>query len=175
MCNRQYGQTVPVQVYSHKNRSFSYIPSILRHILFELLKNSMRATVEVHEHDDELPPIKVIISDGDTNADVIMKISDEGGGIQRRNINRIWDYFYTTSTVNAFEKDGTDFGVGDGWAWHVGGFADVRVGIWTAAVQTVRSVLWRVAGDRVDRGVWDGCLFVLETSGRSSGTAAAVD
>lgn len=113
MCNRQYGQTVPVQVYSHKNRSFSYIPSILRHILFELLKNSMRATVEVHEHDDELPPIKVIISDGDTNADVIMKISDEGGGIQRRNINRIWDYFYTTSTVNAFEKDGTDFGVGD--------------------------------------------------------------
>lgn len=69
--------------------------------------------MEVHEHDDELPPIKVIISDGDTNADVIMKISDEGGGIQRRNINRVWDYFYTTSTVNAFEKDGTDFGVGE--------------------------------------------------------------
>ena len=34
VCNRQYGQTVPVQVYSQKNHSFSYIPSILRHILF---------------------------------------------------------------------------------------------------------------------------------------------
>ena len=57
----------------------------------------------------------------------------------------------------------------------VGGFADVRTGIWTAAVQAVRSVLRRVARDRVDRGVWDGCLFVLETRGRSSRTVAAVD
>ena len=36
-------------------------------------------------------------------------------------------------------------------------------------------VLRRVARDRVDRGVWDGCLFVLETRGRSSRTVAAVD
>ena len=111
VCNRQYGQTVPVTVYSQKNRSFSFIPSILRHILFELLKNSMRATLETHELDDHLPPIKVIISDGDNNSDIIMKISDEGGGIQRRNINRIWDYFYTTSNIQVFDKEGTDFGV----------------------------------------------------------------
>ena len=91
VCNRQYGQTVPVNVFSQKNRTFSYIPSILRHIVFELLKNSMRATIETHENDDELPPIKVIISDGDNNSDIIMKISDEGGGIKRRNINnRFW-------------------------------------------------------------------------------------
>ena len=81
MCNRQYGQTVPVSIYSHKDRCFSYIPSMLRHILFELLKNSMRATIEEHENDDELPPIKVVISDGDSNSDIIMKISDDGGGI----------------------------------------------------------------------------------------------
>ena len=111
VCNRQYGQTVPVEVFSQKNCSFSYIPSILRHILFELLKNSMRATIETHENDDELPPIKIIISDGDNNADVIIKISDEGGGIKRKNINRIWDYFYTTSKIQVFDKDGTDFGV----------------------------------------------------------------
>ena len=112
VCNRQYGQTVPVEVFSQKNRSFSYIPSILRHILFELLKNSMRATVETHENDDELPPIKIIISDGDSNSDVIMKISDEGGGIKRKNIHQVWDYFYTTSKIQVFDKDGTDFGVG---------------------------------------------------------------
>ena len=112
MCNRQYGQTVPVSIYSHKDRCFSYIPSMLRHILFELLKNSMRATIEEHENDDELPPIKVVISDGDSNSDIIMKISDEGGGIKRRNINRIWDYFYSTSQIQFLGKDGTDFGVG---------------------------------------------------------------
>ncbi|KAK8821325.1 hypothetical protein WA538_005952, partial [Blastocystis sp. DL] len=112
VCNRQYGQTVPVEVFSQKNRSFSYIPSILRHILFELLKNSMRATVETHENDDELPPIKIIISDGDSNSDVIMKISDEGGGIKRKNIHQVWDYFYTTSKIQVFDKDGTDFGTG---------------------------------------------------------------
>lgn len=111
VCNRQYGHTVPVEIYSQKNRTFSYIPSILRHILFELLKNSMRATIEEHENDDELPPVKVIISDGDNNADVIMKISDEGGGIKRKNIDQIWDYFYTTSRINVFNKDGSDFGV----------------------------------------------------------------
>lgn len=85
---------------------------MLRHILFELLKNSMRATIEEHENDDELPPIKVVISDGDSNSDIIMKISDEGGGIKRRNINRIWDYFYSTSQIQFLDKDGTDFGVG---------------------------------------------------------------
>ena len=71
----------------------------------------MRATIETVENDDELPPIKIIISDGDNNADVIIKISDEGGGIKRKNINRIWDYFYTTSKIQVFDKDGTDFGV----------------------------------------------------------------
>ena len=71
----------------------------------------MRATIETHENDDELPPIKIIISDGDNNADVIIKISDEGGGIKRKNINRIWDYFYTTSKIQVFDKDGMDFGV----------------------------------------------------------------
>lgn len=114
VCNRQYGQTVPVNVFAQKNKCFSYIPSILRHILFELLKNSMRATVEAHEADD-LPPIKIIISDGDTNSDIIMKISDEGGGIKRENIKQIWDYFYTTSVIQAFDKDGTDFGVSNRW------------------------------------------------------------
>ena len=100
-----------MNVFSQKNRTFSYIPSILRHIVFELLKNSMRATIETHENDDELPPIKVVISDGDNNSDIIMKISDEGGGIKRRNINKIWDYFYTTSKIQVLDKDGTDFGV----------------------------------------------------------------
>jgi hypothetical protein len=45
----------------------------------------MRATVEWHgiDHVDEFPPIKVIIADGADNEDVVIKVSDEGGGIPR--------------------------------------------------------------------------------------------
>ena len=38
-------------------------------MLLELLKNSMRATVELHGVDN-MPPIRVIIADGEDNEDV---------------------------------------------------------------------------------------------------------
>ena len=44
----------------------------------ELLKNSMRATVEHHGVDNAMPPIKVIIADGEDNEDVV------SGGTRRR-------------------------------------------------------------------------------------------
>lgn len=60
--------------------------------MLELLKNSMRATVEYHGVDADYPPIKVVIADGSDNEDVIIKVSDEGGGIPRSNMKRIWSY-----------------------------------------------------------------------------------
>lgn len=38
-------------------------------MLLELLKNSMRATVELHGMDN-MPPIRIIIADGEDNEDV---------------------------------------------------------------------------------------------------------
>jgi len=38
-------------------------------MLLELLKNSMRATVERHGTDN-LPPIRIVIADGEENEDV---------------------------------------------------------------------------------------------------------
>lgn len=68
------------------------------YIMLELLKNSMRATVEWHGIDAvEFPPIKVIIADGADNEDVVIKVSDEGGGIPRSNMKKIWSYLFTTA------------------------------------------------------------------------------
>ena len=67
------------------------------YIMLELLKNSMRATVDWHGVDADYPPIKVIIADGKENEDVVIKVSDEGGGIPRSNMDRIWSYLFTTA------------------------------------------------------------------------------
>uniref|UniRef100_A0A671NEE1 Protein-serine/threonine kinase n=1 Tax=Sinocyclocheilus anshuiensis TaxID=1608454 RepID=A0A671NEE1_9TELE len=51
-----------------KNKSqpieISYVPSHLYHMVFELFKNAMRATIETHETSSTLPPIKVMVALG---------------------------------------------------------------------------------------------------------------
>jgi pyruvate dehydrogenase kinase 2/3/4 len=73
-----------------------YVP-FTDYIMLELLKNSMRATVEWHGVDGDFPPIKVVIADGDENEDVVIKVSDEGGGITRSHMQKIWSYLFTTA------------------------------------------------------------------------------
>lgn len=74
--------------------SIRYIPSHLHHIIFELTKNSLRATRESHA-DGSLPDIKIIIGEG--SEDVTVKVSDEGGGIARSVEPLIWTFMYTTA------------------------------------------------------------------------------
>lgn len=79
--------------------TFPYIPTHLHYILLELLKNAMRATVEQHgiDLDEDLPPVVVIIADAPENEDIVLKVSDEGGGIPRSQIDKIWSYLFTTA------------------------------------------------------------------------------
>uniref|UniRef100_A0A4W4FJL8 Protein-serine/threonine kinase n=1 Tax=Electrophorus electricus TaxID=8005 RepID=A0A4W4FJL8_ELEEL len=73
----------------------SYVPSHLYHLLFELFKNSMRATIENHEASSTLPPIKVMVALG--REDLSIKMSDRGGGVPFRKIDRLFSYTYSTA------------------------------------------------------------------------------
>ncbi|KAM6959457.1 pyruvate dehydrogenase kinase, isozyme 4 [Aplochiton taeniatus] len=72
-----------------------YVPSHLYHMLFELFKNAMRATVETHESSPTLPPVKVRVSLGPE--DLTIKMSDKGGGVPLRKIERLFSYMYSTA------------------------------------------------------------------------------
>ncbi|KAG8931630.1 hypothetical protein FRC03_003119 [Tulasnella sp. 419] len=103
VCEEHYGmfRGPPVQLICPNDLVFQYVPGHLSHIVFELLKNSLRAVVERYGTNDEsrLPPIKVIVVEG--KEDITIKISDEGGGIPRSAIPLIWTYMYTTMELGA--------------------------------------------------------------------------
>jgi len=100
MCTRKYGDAPEVTITGRLDLTFPYVPTHLHYIMLELLKNSMRATMDWHNDNDgfgEYPPIKVVIADGNENEDVVIKVADEGGGIPRSNMKKIWSYLFTTA------------------------------------------------------------------------------
>ncbi|GAA5881727.1 hypothetical protein JCM1840_000351 [Sporobolomyces johnsonii] len=112
VCEEHYGlfKGPPVQLICPKDLNFMYVPSHLNHVLFEVLKNSLRAVVETHGVDCEnYPPVKVIVAEG--NEDITIKISDEGGGIPRSALPLVWTFMYTTANPENLDQDfqGTDF------------------------------------------------------------------
>ncbi|KAL1935077.1 hypothetical protein VTP01DRAFT_4217 [Rhizomucor pusillus] len=107
ICEDYYGlfRAPEVQMFCPGDIEFMYVPSHLNHMLFELLKNSLRAVVERFgvDYEDEYPPIKLIIAHG--KEDITIKISDEGGGIPRSGIPLVWTYMYTTAQAQELEQD----------------------------------------------------------------------
>ncbi|KAI5096811.1 pyruvate dehydrogenase (acetyl-transferring) kinase isozyme 3, mitochondrial isoform X2 [Silurus meridionalis] len=90
-----------------------YVPSHLFHMLFELFKassytqgytNSMRATVELHENNTEgLPPVKALVTLG--KEDLSIKMSDSGGGVPLRKIDRLFNYMYSTAPTPVLNQN----------------------------------------------------------------------
>lgn len=131
ICEEHYGlfEAPEVQLITPDNDiNFMYVPGHLIHMLFETLKNSLRATIEFHTprlkkqlleenpgmdptsidlNDLKFPPIKVIISEG--YEDIAIKVSDEGGGIARSEVPLIWTYLYTTvKEAPTLDQDGNN-------------------------------------------------------------------
>uniref|UniRef100_A0A2K5C2G0 Protein-serine/threonine kinase n=1 Tax=Aotus nancymaae TaxID=37293 RepID=A0A2K5C2G0_AOTNA len=81
-----------------------YVPSHLFHMLFELFKNSMRATVELYQDKKEAyPAVKTLVTLG--KEDLSIKISDLGGGVPLRKIDRLFNYMYSTAPRPSLELD----------------------------------------------------------------------
>lgn len=73
VCMRQYGTAPEVDVYGDANFSFPYVPSHLHHMMFELVKNSLRAVNDRFEDADDEPPIvRVVVAQG--GEDVAIKV-----------------------------------------------------------------------------------------------------
>lgn len=94
VCERVLSRAPLVRIQGDIDATFRYIPSHLKYILYEILKNSMRAVVERHANVDTLPPIDIVIGAGD--GDICFKVSDQGGGITQRDTTRLFSYLFTT-------------------------------------------------------------------------------
>nr|AAW26205.1 SJCHGC06178 protein [Schistosoma japonicum] len=78
-----------------KDVTFCYVPGHLFYIMYELLKNSMRAVIEKHTNDAHLPRLHVFICNA--NEDIVIKITDFGGGMALNVVEKTFRYNYTTA------------------------------------------------------------------------------
>ncbi|KAG0323253.1 hypothetical protein BGZ99_002872 [Dissophora globulifera] len=81
-----------------KKVRFPVVPALLHHILFELLKNSMRATAEFHGLEKtSYPNVEVKLSSTSTG-DLNVVIKDHGGGMPPGHVVQPFDYMFTTAS-----------------------------------------------------------------------------
>uniref|UniRef100_A0A671U641 Protein-serine/threonine kinase n=1 Tax=Sparus aurata TaxID=8175 RepID=A0A671U641_SPAAU len=92
MLCEQYYLTSPDMEITEVNCKSSLVHTAFFRILSS---NAMRATVETHETSPTLPPIKVRVSLG--SEDLTIKMSDRGGGVPLRKIERLFSYMYSTA------------------------------------------------------------------------------
>uniref|UniRef100_K3ZUE4 Protein-serine/threonine kinase n=1 Tax=Setaria italica TaxID=4555 RepID=K3ZUE4_SETIT len=108
ICLREYGSAPDINIYGDPNFTFPYVALHLHLMLFELVKNSLRAVQERYMNSDkDVPPVRIIVADGEE--DVTIKVSDEGGGIARSGLPKIFTYLYTTAK-NPPDLDGPNEG-----------------------------------------------------------------
>ncbi|EFI28422.1 atypical/PDHK/BCKDK protein kinase [Coprinopsis cinerea okayama7 len=124
LCRATLGSAPEIVVDGYPEATFAYIPVHLEYVLTELLKNSFRATVEHHARSKErgsLPPIQITLSPPPAsshsghNVDrpnfFSIRIRDQGGGVSRQHLERIFSYAFTT--VKTGDDEGPDWDTSD--------------------------------------------------------------
>lgn len=83
-----------IRVNGHLDASFPYILSHLEYIIGELLRNSVQAVIENHRRSrdptSEPPPVDVTLCEAQQH--VIIRISDQGGGIPHDTLPYLWSF-----------------------------------------------------------------------------------
>lgn len=94
LVKRAYGSHVAIpeiHINGHLDATFPYILSHLEYIIGELLRNSIQAVIEQRQcKDAPPPPIEVLICE--TSQHVIIRISDQGGGIPTEILPHLWSF-----------------------------------------------------------------------------------
>ncbi|KAL3422870.1 serine threonine-protein kinase [Phlyctema vagabunda] len=92
-----YGEStiVPeIKLEGHLDATFPYILSHLEYIIGELLRNSVQAVVESYRHSkrttEKPPPIEITICEAPQH--VIIRVSDQGGGIPQDILPYLWAF-----------------------------------------------------------------------------------
>jgi pyruvate dehydrogenase kinase 2/3/4 len=84
-------QLPDIRIEGHLDATFPYIQSHLEYIIGELIRNSIQAVVEQKKyHGAKPPPIEVLICE--TSQHVIIRISDQGGGISNEILPHLWSF-----------------------------------------------------------------------------------
>lgn len=109
VCTETFGMAPDIVITGGSNVDISYIPAHIDYMLYELLKNAARAVVERHHRvhtshylsysptataPPRLPPIHVRLCGGEDSVSV--RVSDEGGGIPVEQVDKVWEFGWTT-------------------------------------------------------------------------------
>ncbi|KAK5088614.1 putative protein kinase [Lithohypha guttulata] len=85
------GSKVPeINIRGHVTATFPYVLSHLEYTIGELLRNSIQAVMEHYKGWDQPPPIEVLICEAPSQ--VVIRISDQGGGIPRDILPYLWSF-----------------------------------------------------------------------------------
>uniref|UniRef100_A0A4W5RLK5 Protein-serine/threonine kinase n=1 Tax=Hucho hucho TaxID=62062 RepID=A0A4W5RLK5_9TELE len=97
LCEQYYLTSPEIDITQVNGKFYTGLQTLVQ-VVFQCLfcfQNAMRATVETHEMALHLPPVKVRVSLG--SEDLTIKISDRGGGVPLRKIERLFSYMYSTA------------------------------------------------------------------------------
>lgn len=100
LCKNEFFHSPALNIKNPGNVTVSAVPAHMHYIFFELLKNSMKATMiqfgRIPEHEKAtVPPIDITVKEG--RRDITIKISDPGIGAANSKTRQWYKYAYSTS------------------------------------------------------------------------------